>query len=150
MKRILCFFVLFNLLGVLSALCAEGTTIKNWQSVEIYDVATLKGNVDAQIRRVVGVRCNFRGKDIRHPKPNWYESSIWQPNPNGKGFADVRVMVAKQDLAAFKSITTNAQSAGVITVYGEVLRDSESKIFFIRLLGRKSVVDPNGNATVRW
>lgn len=150
MKKILGFFVLFILLGVSSALCVEGTTIKNWKSVETYDVATLKGNMNAQIRKVLGVRCNFRGKDIRHPKPNWYESSVWQPNPNGRGFADVRVMVAKKDLASFKSITTNAQSAGVMTVYGEVLRDSESKIFFIRLLGRNALVDPNGNATVTW
>jgi hypothetical protein len=39
-------------------------------------------------------------------KPNWYESSIWQKRPSGNGSVDIRVMVAKQDLPAFKSITT--------------------------------------------
>ena len=150
MKRILCFFVLFNLLGLSGAFCAEGTTIKNWRGVETYDVATLKKEINAQVRKVVGIRFNFRGKDIRHTQPKWYESSIWQPNPNGKGFTNVKVMVARKDLDAFKSITTNAQSAEVITVYGEVLRDLDSNFFFVRLLGRNAIVDPNGNATVTW
>ena len=149
MKRILCFGVMLSLLGV-TPFCGEPGTVKNWSSVQIYDVATLKKNMELQVRKVVGVRFNFRGKDIHHMKPNWYESSLWQPNPAGKGFVDVRVMVAKKDLPAFKSIPTDAQSAQVSTVYGQVLHDSEANFLFVRLMGRNATPDQSGNATLSW
>ena len=102
-------------------------------------------------RDLVAVKFTFRGKDIHHLKPNWYESSIWQPDPNGrKGFSNMRVMVAKKDLDAFKSITTNAGAQDEMTVYGRVLRDFDSNFFFVQLLGRNLVTDPNGNATISW
>jgi hypothetical protein len=75
-----------------------------WRSVQVIDVVTLSKSTDAHTRQLVGVKCNFRGKDIRHMKPNWYQSSLWQPTPDQSGkFAYVPVMVAKADVEAFKS-----------------------------------------------
>src|ERR1700732_3001439 len=105
MKKILSFAVTASLLGVAAAFSSEGTRAKNWNNVQTYDVAALQKDLAAQRGKVVGVRCNFRGKDIRHVKPNWSESSIWRKSPSGNGFVDIRVMVAKKDLPVFKSIT---------------------------------------------
>jgi hypothetical protein len=122
---------------------------RTWQAVQTYDVMTLSKNFEAHTRELVGVKCNFRGKDIHHMKPNWYESSIWQPIPGQSGkFAHVSVMVGKKDLDAFKSIPTN--TAGEITLYGRVEYDVASKFRFLRLVGRNVSTDAAGNATVTW
>lgn len=100
------------------------------QAVQTYDVMTLSKNLEAHTRQLVGVKCSFRGKDIHHMKPNWYESSIWQPIPGQSGkFAHLSVMVAKKDLNAFKSIPENA-SGSEITLYGGVEYDVDSKFRF--------------------
>lgn len=151
MKRILCLLIICNLLAGTTAFAAEkATKVQHWKNVQTLDVAELKKSMDGRVRQTIGVRFTFRGKDIRHMKPNWYQSSLWQANPNGKGFADVQVLVAKKDLRAFKSITTDAQSPEVITVYGEVLRDFERKFLFVQLMGRNAAVDAADNATVTW
>ena len=59
------------------------------------------------------------------------------------------VMVAKPDLAAFKSIPTDSSGAE-ITLYGRVEHDVPSHFTFLRLVGRTATVDPAGNATVSW
>jgi len=120
---------------------------KTWRAVQTYDLATLSKNLDAHVRELVGVKCNFRGKDIHHMKPNWYESSIWQPI-SGE-FAHVSVMVSKPDLGAFKSLPTDS-SGGEITIYGRVEYDVQSKFRFLRLVGRNATTDSAGNATVTW
>ena len=123
---------------------------KVWRAVQIYDLVTLSKNLDAHLRELVAMKCNFRGKDLHHMKPNWYESSIWQniPGEHGK-FAHVSVMVAKPDLTAFKSIP--ADSSGTeITLYGRVERDAHAKFVFLRLVGRNAATDSAGNATVTW
>ena len=123
---------------------------KVWSAVQIYDVVTLSRDLDAHTRQLVGVKCYFRGKDIHHMKPNWYESSIWQPIPGQSGkFAHVSVMVAKPDLDAFKSIPTNTGSAE-ITLYGRVEYDIAANFRFVRLVGRNVSTDAAGNATVTW
>jgi hypothetical protein len=96
-------------------------------------------------RKGRGGALNFRGKDIRHMKPNWYESSIWQKSPSGKGFVDIRVMVAKKDLPAFKSMTEPGGSDMVL--HGGTERDVEANFLFVRLLGRTANADSSGNAT---
>jgi len=123
---------------------------KVWRAVQTYDLATLSKNLDEHMRELVAVKCNFRGKDIHHMKPNWYESSIWQniPGEHGK-FAHVSVMVAKPDLAAFKSIPTDSSGAE-ITLYGRVERDTQANFTFLRLVGRNASTDSAGNATVSW
>ena len=123
---------------------------KVWQAVQTYDLVTLSKNLDAHTRELLAVKCNFRGKDIHHMKPNWYESSIWQPVPGESGkFAHVSVMVAKPDLEKFKSIPMNS-SGSEITLYGRVEYDMASNFRFIRLLGRNATTDAGGNATVTW
>jgi hypothetical protein len=123
---------------------------KTWQAVQTYDLATLSKTLDAHMRELVGVKCNFRGKGIHHMKPNWYESSVWQNIPGERGkFAHVSVMVSKPDLAAFKSIPTDS-SGGEITLYGRVERDAQANFSFLRLVGRNATVDSAGNATVTW
>lgn len=123
---------------------------KVWRAVQTYDVVSLSKSLDAHTRELIGVKFNFRGKDIRHLKPNWYECSIWQPIPgqNGK-FADVPVMVAKPDLNAFKSIPTSSSGAEM-TVYGRVEYEVDRKWRFLRLVGRNATVDAAGNATMSW
>jgi hypothetical protein len=75
--------------------------------VPIYDVVTLSKYLGQHMGEHIAVLCHCRGKDIHHLKPNWYESSIWQPDPEKSGkFAIVRVMIAKKDLDAFKAIPT--------------------------------------------
>jgi hypothetical protein len=123
---------------------------KTWGSVQTYDVRALKEKLTSHTRELVAVKFNFRGKDIHHLKPNWYEGSIWQQDPEGKRSFDVRVMVAKKDLSAFKSITTNAASSAEITVYGRVLWDVENNFTFVQLIGRNAAVDGSGNALISW
>jgi hypothetical protein len=123
---------------------------KVWRAVQTYDLAALSKDLDARMRQLVGVKCNFRGKDVRHLKPNWYESSIWQNIPGENGnVAHVAVIVAKPDLDAFKSIPTDS-SGMEITLYGRVERDVQSHFTFLRLIGRNATTDPAGNATVSW
>ena len=93
---------------------------KTWRAVQTYDLVTSSTNLDAHMRELVGVKCNFRGKDIHHMKPNWFESSLWQNVPGERGkFAYVSRMVSKPDLAAFKSIPMDS-SGGEITLYDRV------------------------------
>lgn len=123
---------------------------KVWRAVQTYDVVTLSKNLDAHTRELMAVKFNFRGKDIRHMKSNWYECSIWQPIPGQSGkFADVPVMVAKPDLNAFKSIPTSSSGAEM-TIYGRVEYDVERNWRFLRLVGRNATVDAAGNATMSW
>jgi hypothetical protein len=123
---------------------------KVWRAVQTYDVDTLSKNLEAHTRELVGLKCNFRGKDIHHMKPNWYESSVWQPITGQSGkFAHVPVMVAKPDLSAFKSIPTDSSGAE-ITLYGRVEYDVGSRFYFVRLVGRNAAVDSSGKATVTW
>jgi hypothetical protein len=139
-------------IGALNTLAVGGRfDAKTWQTVQTYDVRALSKNFRAHVGELVAMKFNFRGKDIHHLKPNWYEGSVWQPDPQGKkGFSDVRVMVSKKDLPAFKSITTDSTSSAEITIYGRVLWDSESNFAFVQLLGRNAVVDSSGNANVSW
>jgi hypothetical protein len=124
---------------------------KNWQRLQTYDVRTLAPILGDHNRELIALKFTFRGKDIRHLKPNWFECSLWQPDPNArKHFADVRVMVAKADLDAFKSITTDASSGQEMTLYGTILRDFDSHYVFVRLVGRNVTLDSAGNATVSW
>ena len=151
MKKLLLVAFLAPLACALSASNGARIEAKAWSKVQTLDVRTLRPTMAAHMRELVAVRFTFRGKDIHHLKPNWYEGSIWQPDPKGrKGFSDVRVMIAKKDLEAFKSITSDSSAGAEITLYGRVLRDFDANFFFVELLGRNSVVDPTGNATIGW
>ena len=151
MKKFAVFTLLLICLSELSTFAGTRFDAKAWNKVQTYDVRTLAPKMGDHANELVTVKFTFRGKDIHHLKPNWYESSIWQPDPNGqKGFSDVRVMVAKKDLEAFKSITTDAGSTEEMTVYRRVLHDFDANFFFVQLLGRNLVTDRSGNATITW
>jgi len=150
MKMISASVSLLLLFGAALVLGADqGTPVKNWKNVQTYDLVALQKDTAPQQGKVVGVRCNFRGKDIHHMKPNWFESSIWQKKPDGKGFADLRVMIAKKDLDAFKSVKTDPGGDDFV-LYGRVERDIEANFFYVRLLGRSAIPDAKGNATLVW
>jgi hypothetical protein len=152
MKKPSSLILALSCIGALSALAAGGRfDAKTWQTVQTYDVRALNKNLRAHVGELVAMKFNFRGKDIHHLKPNWYEGSVWQPDPQGKkGFSDVRVMVSKKDSPAFKSIPTDSTSSAEITIYGRVLWDSESNFAFVQLIGRNAVMDSSGNVNVGW
>ena len=102
--------------------------------VPMYDVVTLSKYLDQHMGEHIAVLCHSRGKDIHHVKPNWYESSIWQPDPEKRGkFASVRVMIAKKDLDAFKAIPTAGSSDGIV-LQGHVEHDVQANFSFLRLI----------------
>ena len=149
MKTILTFFVTFAFTA--SALATERFDAARWRGVQTYDVPALAQQQGSLIGKVVAVRFNYRSEKLRGIQPNWYEASLWQRDPKAKkGFSFVRVMVAKKDLPAFKSITSDFQSPGEVTVYGKVERHPENHFVYVRLLGRKVATDASGNATVDW
>ena len=120
MKRILVILIALFLSDEMISAATVRYDAKAWRAVQTYEVAPLSKNLDSHVRELVAMKCNFRGKDIRHTKPNWYQSSVWQPIAGQSGkFADVPVMVAKADLKAFKSLPTDS-SGGEITLYGRV------------------------------
>lgn len=151
MKKLLLSAFLIPVTCAFSASTGTRIDAQTWSKVQIYDVRTLSPAMATHVRELMAVKFTFRGKDIHHLKPNWYEGSVWQPDPKGrKGFSDVRVMIAKKDLEAFKTITTDSSAGAEMTVYGRVLRDFDANFLFVQLLGRNSVVDPSGNATISW
>ena len=151
MKKSLCLAVILSVAGAMSAYCGQQFDAAAWRGVQTYDVADLKKIESSLVGKVVGVRINYRGDRLSHQKPNWSEGSIWRYRPGEKDkFAFLRVIVAKKDLPAFKSIPTDFKSPAEIVVYGEVGRETEANFLFVRLLGRKVTLDASGHATVAW
>jgi hypothetical protein len=150
MKRIFLVAAILPLVAAAGAAPGVRYDAKTWRSVQTYDVQTLSQSMPAHVRQLLAVKFNFRGKDIHHLKPNWYESSLWQTIPGKRGkFSDIRVMVAKKDLKAFKSIPIESTAPETI-LYGRVEYDVRANFYFIRLVGRNVIVDAAGNATVTW
>src|SRR5438094_7867983 len=130
-------------------LLAASTRIdaKTWRTVQKYDVRALSRNLKSHTRELVAAKFNFRGKDIHHLKSNWYESSIWQPDPQGKkGFSDIRVIIAKKDWPAFKPIRPHSAPSAEITLYGRGLGHSENTFTCARSPGRSAVRVPSATA----
>jgi hypothetical protein len=151
MKKTLCLAVILSFAGAIGALGGQQINAAAWQTVQTYDLPALQKIESSLVGKIVGVRTNYRGDRISHPTPNWYESSIWRYRPEEKDkFSFLRVMVARKDLPSFKSITTDFKSPAEIVVYGEVGRDTRANFLFIRLLGRKVILDPSGSAAIDW
>jgi hypothetical protein len=151
MKKTLCLAAILSVVGAMSAFCGQQFDAAAWRGVQIYDVADLKKVESSLVGKVVGVRINYRGERLSRQKPNWSEGSIWQYRPGEKDkFAFLRVIVAKKDLLAFRSIPADFKAAAEMVVYGEVGRETEANFLFVRLLGRKVTLDASGNATVDW
>jgi hypothetical protein len=137
-----------SLHSVFSDLKVDGPA---WRNVPKFDPPALSKTLGEHVGRLVRVQFTFRGKDIYHMKPNWYAGSLWQRDATAReGFSNVRVVVAKKDLPAFESITSNSKSPVSLTVYGRVERDADGSFYFVRILGRKATIDAAGDALVTW
>jgi hypothetical protein len=151
MKKTSYLAVVLALAGAIGAFAGPQVKKDTWSSVQTYDLPALQKIESSQVGNIVGVRINYRGDRISHPRPNWYEGSIWRYRPGDKDkFPFLRVMMAKKDLPSFKSLPTNFQSPAEVVVYGEVGRDTQANFLFLRLLGRKATLDGAGNATIDW
>lgn len=134
-----------------SAWCDVKIDGATWRGVEKFNPSTLSTTLGDHVGKLIAVQFNFRGKDIHHMKPNWYEGSIWQPDAKArKGFSNIRILVPKKDLAGFTSITADSKSTVPLMVYGRVERDADSNFFFVRLFGSKVALDSAHNASVSW
>ena len=141
-----------GLLAISSVSAAERIDAKTWRRVKTYDMPTLQKMEPLPMRMVVGVRFDFRNKDVRHLKPNWFHGSIWQVSrSNGRENLDhIPVMVAKVDVPAFQALPTAAEAGRNFVVYGQVLNDADANYIFLRLLGTKVKRDRRGHATISW
>jgi len=151
MKKVFASVLILGFASLITVSAGMRFDAKTWSGVHTYNVPTLARSMDSRVGQLLAINFNFRGRDIHHLKPAWFEGSIWQPDPNGhKGFSNVRVMVSEKDLNAFKSIPTDSTSVAETTVYGRVLHDADANFLFIRLVGRNTIVDPSGTTTVTW
>lgn len=126
---------------------------KVWAKLQTFDVRTLGKDrtLDAHVGRLVEVHFQFRSKDVRHLKPNWYQAAVWQAAPEGRrGFVSVSVMVANADVNAFKAFTTDPRATADLKVYGQVLFEFDINYVFIRLIGTNTFVDGDGYTNVTW
>ena len=148
--RLLVVLLAFAIPSSLAA--AERIKAGAWRAVKTYDMATLQKLEPLPLRQVIGLRFSYRNRDIQHLKPNWFYGSIWSATHHGQrvDFTHVPVMVAKNDLAAFRKLPTDPDSGGRFVAYGEVLRDADANLIFLRLLGTKVKRDARGNAIVSW
>ena len=151
MKKFLALALLFSVALAIEASATGRVDEKNWSAMQTYDVRALEPAMESHTRDFVAVKFTFRGKDIYHMKPNWFEGSIWRQNPeNKKGFSHIRVMISKQDINAFKALTTDSAATQEVTAYGRVLRDFDSNYMFVQVLGVKATPDPKGGMVVGW
>src|ERR1044071_3800088 len=112
--------------------------VKTWAKLESFDVRTLSKNraFEGHVGRLVELRFQFRSKEIRHLKPNWYQSAVWQAAPEGKrGLVSVRGMSAEADVRAFAAFTTGPRATADLKVYGQVLEDLSIDYVFVRAIG---------------
>src|SRR5436853_3959672 len=110
---------------------------KTWAKLQSFDVRTLSKDkaLDAHVGQLVELHFNFRAKDVRHLKPNWYQASVWQTAPEGRrGFVSVPIMIANTDVNAFKAVTTDPRATSDLKVHGQVLYDLSINYVFVRVI----------------
>jgi hypothetical protein len=124
---------------------------KTWAKLETFDVRTLseKRTLDAHVGRLVELHFQFRSKEIRHLKPNWYQASVWQA-AGKRGFVSVPVMIASADVKAFAAFATDPTATRDLKVYGQVLEDLSIDYVFVRVIGTNTFVDSDGQTNVTW
>ena len=126
---------------------------KTWAKLQTFDVKTLSKEraLEAHVGQLVELHFQFRSKEVRHLKPSWYQSSLWQAAPEGKrGFVSVPVMIANADLKAFNAFTTDSRATADLKVYGQVLYDFGINYLFLRVMGTTKFVDSGGYTNVTW
>jgi hypothetical protein len=126
---------------------------KTWARLQKFDVKELgkDRNLEAHVGQLVELHFQFRSKELRHLKPNWYEASVWQASPEGKrGFVSVPVMIANTDLKAFEGFSSDHRATADLKIYGQVLYDFGINYTFVRVIGTNTFVDSEGNTNVTW
>lgn len=126
---------------------------KEWAKLQKLDVRTLSKEraLEANVGRLVELHFQFRSKELRHLKPNWYQASVWQTAPEERrGFVSVPVMIASSDLNSFLTFTTDHRAAADLKVYGQVLYDFGINFTFVRLIGTNTFIDSDGYTNVTW
>jgi hypothetical protein len=126
---------------------------KAWAKLQRFDVKTLGKDrtLDAHVGQLVELHFQFRSKEVRHIKPNWYQASVWQAAPEGRrGFVSVPVMIANTDINAFNGFTTDHRAAADLKIYGKVLYDFGINYVFVRVIGTNTFVDGDGYTNVTW
>lgn len=145
----------FALLLLLASVCASDAGVKlsadAWDRVKLYNVRELAQVQTLKINRIVGIRFRNRSEKMRHLKPNWYQSALWQPDRSARrGYASISVLVAKKDLAAFERLPSDFRSPISLVIYGRILSDAASHFTFVQLYGVNATLDDAGNATIDW
>jgi len=126
---------------------------KTWAKLQKLDVKTLSKDraLDAHVGQLIELHFQFRSKELRHLKPNWYQALIWQAAPEGRrGFVSVPVLIANTDLKAFEAFTTDHRAAADLKIYGQVLYDFGINYVFVRVIGTNTFVDASGTTNVTW
>lgn len=126
---------------------------KTWARLQKFDVKELgkDRNLDAHVGQLVELHFQFRSKELRHLKPNWYQAALWQASPEGKrGFVSVQVMIANTDLKAFTAFTTDYRATADLKIYGQVLYDFWINFVFVRVIGVNTFVESDGYTNVTW
>jgi hypothetical protein len=152
--------VAFLLFGVASAGASQVRIFagarfdpKTWAKLEKIDVKALSKEraLESHVGQLVELHFQFRSKELRHIKPNWWQASLWQTAPEGhRGFASVPVMIASTDLKAFDSFTTDHRQTADLKIYGQVLYDLGMNYTFVRVIGTNMFVDGDGYTNVTW
>lgn len=151
LRRAACLLAILTVAVTPAADAAERFSAKTWRQVKTYDMQALQQLEPLPLRRIVGVRFNYRESTTRHLKPNWFQGSIWSHRRAEKDEFDyIQVMVAKGNLEAFRALPTDFRAGGNFVVYGQVLRDQEANFIFLRLLGTKVKQGNSGQVTVGW
>ena len=126
---------------------------KVWATLQRLDVRTLSKDraLEANVGRLVELHFQFRSKEVRHLKPNWYQAAVWQTAPEGRtGFVSVPVMIAATDLNSFIAFTTDHRATADLKIYGQVLYDFGINYTFVRVIGTNSFIDSDGYTNVTW
>src|SRR5438270_13639687 len=141
---------LLVLSGVAGAYAGQGKLFdsarfdpKTWAKLQTLDVRMFSKDktLDAHVGQLVEVHFQFRSKDVRQLKPNWYQAAGWQAAPEGRrAFVSIPVMVANGDVNAFKAFTTDSRATADLKVYGQVLYDFAINYLFVRLIGTDTFV----------
>ncbi len=126
---------------------------KAWAKLQKVDVKTLSQDraLESHVGQLVELHFQFRSKELRHIKPNWYQASIWQAAPEERrGFASVPVMIASTDLKGFEGFTTDHRQTADLKIFGQVLYDFGINYVFVRVIGTHTFVDGDGYTNVTW
>lgn len=126
---------------------------KSWAKLEKLEVKSLGNDraLESHVGQLVELHFQFRSKELRHIKPNWWQASVWQAAPEGRrGFVSVPVMIANTDLKAFDSFTTDHRQMADLKLFGQVLYDFGMNYTFVRVIGTNTFVDGDGYTNVTW